>query len=233
MRQRWSSSSSEAGAPADARRKMVERDLIGRGITSPDVLDAMRRVPRERFVDAVSIASAYDDRALGIECEQTISQPYIVALMTESLEISSQQHVLEIGTGSGYQTAVLAELAHDVVTVERHEQLSQRSRAILQELGYKNIEFVVGDGTLGWPAGAPYDRIMITAGAEQLPAVLWSQLAEGGRLVMPIGPPHEQFLQVVTKHNGQRHERTLTGCRFVPLIAGTPPPAKTANLEGE
>lgn len=212
---------------------MIEHDLAGRGITSPRVLDAMRRVPRERFVDADAAPYAYDDRALGIACQQTISQPYMVALMTEALDLAPQQRVLEIGTGSGYQTAVLAELAHDVVTVERHEQLSYNSRIILQELGYKNIEFVVGDGALGWPARAPYDRIIVTAGAARLPAALWSQLSEEGRLVIPIGPPHEQCLQVIAKQGGERQERTLTACRFVPLVEGTSPAAETANLGRE
>jgi protein-L-isoaspartate(D-aspartate) O-methyltransferase len=208
---------------AAARRRMVARDLAGRGIAAPRVLEVMSRVPRERFIAACWGTSAYDDRALGIACEQTISQPYIVALMTEALELSPTHHVLEIGTGSGYQTAVLAELARDVVTVERHAQLSHSSQINLQELGYKNIEVVVGDGTLGWPARAPYDRIIVTAAALALPPALWEQLADRGRIVAPLGPPDEQHLQVIAKRNGRREVRMLTGCRFVPLVGNFDP----------
>jgi protein-L-isoaspartate(D-aspartate) O-methyltransferase len=216
----------DEGALALARRSMVEHDLAARGIRSPRVLEVMGRVPRERFVAAGAAGQAYEDRALGIACEQTISQPYMVALMTEALEVLPHHRVLEIGTGSGYQAAVLAELAQCVVTVERHEQLSRTSHRILNELGYKNIEFVVGDGTLGFPPRAPYDRIIVTAAGEELPPALWSQLAEGGRIVAPLGPRDEQWLTVISKCHGRREEHTLTACRFVPLVgsrANLPP----------
>ncbi len=207
-----------AAALAQRRQQMVQRDLVGRGIRSPTVLSAMARVPRERFVQAHAAQSAYEDRAQPIDCGQTISQPYIVALMTEALEIAAQHRVLEIGTGSGYQTAVLAELCGDVTTVERHEELSQKSRAILEELGYKNVRFIVGDGTQGFAASAPYDRILVTAAGLALPPALWQQLADGGLIVALLGPPDEQQLQVIAKRDGQREERTLTACRFVPLV---------------
>jgi protein-L-isoaspartate(D-aspartate) O-methyltransferase len=210
---------------------MVEHDLASRGIASPRVLEVMGRVPRERFVAASAVGCAYDDRALSIACEQTISQPYIVALMTEALDVSSQHRVLEIGTGSGYQTAVLAELAHDVVTVERHEELSRNSQRVLNELCYNNIEFVVGDGTLGWPPRAPYDRIMVTAAGLELPPALYSQLTDGGRIVAPVGPPDEQWLQVILLRDGQREVRNLTACRFVPLIADSAKSRDGPNLD--
>jgi len=201
-----------------ARQAMLREQLLDRGIHDPRVLEAMARVPRERFLPPNQVRFAYADNALGIECEQTISQPYIVALMTQSLELLGDEHVLEIGTGSGYQAAVLAELAHDVVTIERHPLLAEHATHRLQELGYANIECHTGDGTLGWPARAPYDRVIVTAAAEHVPPLLFEQLREGGILVIPVGDLRGQVLQQIIKANGQPHVRNLSGCRFVPLI---------------
>ena len=202
-----------------ARRRMVETDLKGRGITSPRVLDAMGRVPREQFVVADFQSSAYGDRALPIDCKQTISQPYMVALMTEVLEIQGSERVLEVGTGSGYQTAVLAELAAEVVTIERHPKLSLAAQQILGKLSYKNIEFITGDGSLGHEPGAPYDRIMITAAASECPPALLEQLHEQGILVGPFGGRQSQMLQRVEKRIGVAdHWNDVCACRFVPLV---------------
>jgi protein-L-isoaspartate(D-aspartate) O-methyltransferase len=202
---------------------MVVEQLADRGITSSAVLSAMGRVPRERFVPIEFLAEAYSDRALPIDCQQTISQPYIVALMTQALELSGRESVLEIGTGSGYQTAVLAELAAKVVSVERHAELSKEAGRILQALGYKNVTLVVGDGTLGWPAGASYDRIIVTAAAAKLPEPLFAQLREGGILVIPIGTAESQALVAIRKVAGRPEVTELSGCRFVPLIGSDAP----------
>lgn len=201
-----------------ARQRMLSRDLIDRGITSQQVLACMARVPRERFVDAAQHDQAYVDNALPIDCGQTISQPFMVALMSEALDVSPEHRVLEIGTGSGYQTAVLAELARDVVTIERHAPLSRGAQRVLADLGYENIEFVVGDGSLGWPARAPYDRILVTAAAAAPPPALLAQLAEGGLLVAPVGARSDQRLTVFKKRGEQLEQNVLTGCRFVPLV---------------
>jgi len=201
-----------------AKNNMLRRQLSGRGITDPRVFAAMEKVPRQRFVSPEMQAEAYADRALCIDCGQTISQPYMVALMTEALELSGKEKVLEIGTGSGYQTAILAELAAEVVSIERHNLLSQQASKILQELGYRNVRLVVGDGTLGWPHQAPYDRIMVTAMAAQCPPALFDQLCEGGLIVIPIGGYEHQVLHAIKKVSGVAETITLTGCRFVPLI---------------
>ena len=192
--------------------------LRQRGIRSSRVLDAMDRVRRERFVPPGVQHLAYADRALPIACSQTISQPYIVALMTEALELTGEERVLEIGTGSGYQTAILAELAAGVVSVELHEDLSRAAGEALDTAGYKNISLVVGDGTLGWPELAPYDRILVAAAARHIPRPLADQLAEGGILVIPIGDPLGQELQAFHKVGGQLQAQWLSGCRFVPLV---------------
>jgi protein-L-isoaspartate(D-aspartate) O-methyltransferase len=202
-----------------AKEDMLSRHLEGRGIESTNVLDAMARVPREEFVPHVFRYAAYDDRALEIDCGQTISQPYMVALMTQALNLSAHDRVLEIGTGSGYQTAVLAELALYVVTVERHMQLSEQARQKLESLGYRNITFVVGDGSLGWPQEAPYERILVTAAAAETPHRLFEQLAEGGVMVVPIGDAGSQVLYAIHKIGGQPREVALVGCRFVPLVS--------------
>jgi len=200
------------------QRRMLDEQLIGRGVHSPRVLDAMAWVERARFVPETLQAAAYADRALPIACDQTISQPYIVALMTDALELSGSERVLEIGTGSGYQTAVLAQLAAWVVTVERHAELSQLAAARLHEQGYRKVTFLVGDGTQGWPELAPYDRILVTAAGPEVPPALFEQLAEGGILVAPLGPADSQELQQIRKVGGQPMVRSLGGCRFVPLV---------------
>jgi protein-L-isoaspartate(D-aspartate) O-methyltransferase len=206
-----------------ARDRMVVEQLADRGITSPAVLSAMGRVPRERFVPIEFLAESYADRALPIDCQQTISQPYIVALMTQALELSGRESVLEIGTGSGYQTAVLAELATKVVSIERHAELSAEAARVLGTLGYKNVTLVVGDGTLGWPAEALYDRIIVTAAAAKLPDPLFAQLREGGILVIPVGTAESQALVAVRKVEGQPQATELSGCRFVPLVGSEQP----------
>lgn len=201
-----------------AKLNMLRRQLSGRGIKAERVLAAMGKVPREKFISPQWRDEAYADRALSINCGQTISQPYIVALMTEALELTGTEKVLEIGTGSGYQTAILAELSAEVVSVERHALLSQQAAKILQKLDYQNVRLVVGDGTLGWPDQAPYDRIMVTAMAERCPKALFEQLCEGGIIVIPIGGYEHQVLQTIKKVSGIAETSMLTGCRFVPLI---------------
>jgi protein-L-isoaspartate(D-aspartate) O-methyltransferase len=209
-----------------ARRAMVERQLKARGIQNARVLAAMGRVPREAFLPADLAFEAYDDGALPIACNQTISQPIIVAMMTQALQLTGTERVLEIGTGSGYQTAILAELAAAVFSIERHADLSHQAELRLQNLGYKNVFLKVGDGSLGWPEEAPFDRILITAAARECPPALWDQLAEGGILVGPFGPEFEQTLYETHKIAGQPQSKLLTGCRFVPLVSArqTPPP---------
>ncbi len=184
----------------------------------------MAQIPRERFIDEPLRAEAYADRALGIECGQTISQPYIVALMTQALALRGDERVLEVGTGSGYQTAILAELAREVVSIERYEALSQQAALRLAELGYGRVKLIVADGTLGWPAGAPYDRILVAAAAATQPPALVEQLAAGGTLVIPLGTHDQQMLQAIRKVGGEVRTETLSACRFVPLVgeAGWP-----------
>jgi protein-L-isoaspartate(D-aspartate) O-methyltransferase len=201
-----------------ARWQMVRKQLERRGIRNRKVLEAMGRVPRERFVPPAMVEEAYADRALAIDCGQTISQPYIVALMTEALDCSQGDSVLEVGTGSGYQTAILAELAGEVISIERHAELSRQAAALLAALGYRNVTLVVGDGTLGWPALAPYDRIIVTAAAARCPPALFRQLAEGGILVLPVGDRGCQALQAIRKVAGSPQTENLVSCRFVPLI---------------
>ncbi|MHC4406192.1 MAG: protein-L-isoaspartate(D-aspartate) O-methyltransferase [Planctomycetota bacterium] len=201
-----------------AKRQMLDKQLRRRGLADERLLDAMARVPRERFVAPNMIDQAYADRALAIDCGQTISQPFIVALMTEALQCTGREAVLEVGTGSGYQTAILAELAREVVSIERHARLSEDAAALLTELGYRNVTLTVGDGTLGWPARAPYDRIIVTAAAARCPAALFEQLEEGGVLVIPVGDPEYQTLKAIRKVAGAPREASLSPCRFVPLI---------------
>ena len=205
------------------RAAMALQQLARRGIRDQRVLDAMRRVPRETFVAADLANDAYADSALPIDCDQTISQPVIVALMTQALQLTGQERVLEIGTGSGYQAAILAELAAAVFSIERHAELSRQAAARLLRLGYQNVFLKVGDGALGWPEEAPFDRIIITAAAEACPPALWEQLTEGGVLVGPFGPPAEQALYEMHKIGGQPQSKVLTGCRFVPLLPGVAP----------
>ena len=179
----------------------------------------MASVPREQFVPESLRGEAYADRALGIDCGQTISQPYIVALMTQALQLSGSEKVLEIGTGSGYQTAILAETAREVVSIERLEGLSRKAAEILKRLGYQNITPLVGDGSQGDPARAPFDRIVVTAAAAFYPPALFEQLAEGGTLVMPLGGPEHQTLQAIRKSGGVSQAWPLCECRFVPLVS--------------
>ncbi len=201
-----------------AKRKMLHRQLRDRGIVDPRVLEAMEKIPRERFVPFELVDQAYADRALGIGCGQTISQPFIVALMTEALELDGSETVLEIGTGSGYQTAILAELAREVLSIERKSPLVGQARKTLDELGYRNVTIRIGDGTLGWPERAPFSRIIATAMAYECPPALFEQLAEGGILVIPLGDRESQILEAIRKIEGRMQSIALSGCRFVPLI---------------
>lgn len=200
------------------RQEMVETQLIPRGIQDERALNAFRKVPRHAFVPDDLRYAAYDDCALPIGQGQTISQPYMVAIMTELLNLKGNEKVLEIGTGSGYQAAVLAELASKVYTIERIAVLSERAKKILDGLGYSNIEFLVGDGTEGHAAAAPYDGIVVTAGCPEIPPPLVDQLAEGGRLVIPVGETFLQTLTVVTREKGKIKTEESIGCVFVPLI---------------
>ncbi len=197
----------------------IDEQLVARGIRDTRVLEAMRRVPREAFVPPALRAAAYADGALAIACGQTISQPFMVAVMTEALALEGPERVLEIGTGSGYQTAVLAELAREVISIERWPELADGARATLALLGYANVSIVVGDGTLGDPAGAPFDRILVTAGAPRVPDPLQEQLAEtGGRLVIPVGPPAQQWLTIVERQGTRFFQSVREACVFVPLV---------------
>lgn len=200
------------------RLAMVEDQLRRRGISSPRVLEAMAKVLRHLFVPGSYQAAAYEDRPLPIGEGQTISQPYMVAVMTQSLDLGGGERVLEIGTGSGYQAAILAELSQKVYTVERIAALLERAKKALQEMGYQNISFRMGDGTKGWPEEAPFDGIIVTAGAPEMPDTLKSQLADGGRLVIPTGPRFSQTLYKVTRKGEKFIEEDITGCVFVPLV---------------
>lgn len=208
-------------AAAD-RRDMIEKQLVARGISSTRVLEAMQSVPRETFMPQAWRKEAYADRAAPIDCGQTISQPYMVALMTEALNLTGAERVLEIGTGSGYQTAVLSRLAREVYSIERHADLSRQAEKALNQLGCENVYLMVGDGAKGHPPAAPYDRIMITAAADQLPPALAEQLADGGWLVAPLGNDDHQILQALHKRGDQMEAHSLTPCRFVPLIEEPP-----------
>jgi protein-L-isoaspartate(D-aspartate) O-methyltransferase len=200
------------------RTRMVETQIAARGVKNPRVLDAMRSVPRHLFVPESARHEAYDDRPQSIGEGQTISQPYMVAIMTETLDPRPDDRVLEIGTGSGYQTAILAELVRQVISIERHGPLAARARALLGELGLTNVRITVGDGTHGSAADAPFDRILVTAGAPAVPATLTAQLGDGGRLVIPVGPPGYQVLTVIDYRNGTFTEKRGEACTFVPLI---------------
>jgi protein-L-isoaspartate(D-aspartate) O-methyltransferase len=208
-----------ASVHAEAREAMVDTQLLPRGIDDPRVLQAMRTVPRHRLVPADVAAEAYADRPLPIGHGQTISQPYIVALMTQLADVAPGDRVLEVGTGSGYQAAVLAELAEEVYTVEIVAPLGERAARDLRALGYGNVEVRVGDGYAGWPEHAPYDAIVVTAAPQRIPAPLLEQLRPGGRLVIPVGPMHAaQELRVVEKDDdGDLRERSVVPVRFVPL----------------
>jgi protein-L-isoaspartate(D-aspartate) O-methyltransferase len=200
------------------RSEMVKSQIEERGIVDKKVLKAMREIPREEFVPESMKASAYNDNPLPIGNGQTISQPYIVAEMTELLMLRGNEKVLEIGTGSGYQAAILSKLVKKVVTIERVKELADRTKKLLQKQGYKNVEVVFGDGTKGYAKEAPYDAIIITAAAEKIPKKLIEQLAEGGRLVAPVGPSYHQELIRIRKRNGKLYKDYHGGVIFVPLI---------------
>jgi protein-L-isoaspartate(D-aspartate) O-methyltransferase len=202
---------------AEARRQMVATQLRRRGIADGRVLDAMSKVPRHRFLPAPDPA-AYDDHPLTIGEGQTISQPYMVAVMTQALALRGGEKVLEVGAGSGYQAAVLAELCRQVYSIERIVSLAERARHVLADLGCRNVEIVVGDGTLGLPEHAPYDAIVCTAAAPAIPPPWVEQLAEGGRIVAPIGDRWAQSLVIATKEQGEVKQRHDLGCVFVPLL---------------
>lgn len=205
-----------------ARLAMVERQISRRGIADLAVLDAMRTVPREEFVPRPLRDRAYDDTALPIEADQTVSQPYIVALMAASAAIRPDSKVLEIGTGSGYAAAVLSCLARHVITIERIASLAEQARLRLNELGYVNVEVVFGDGVAGHRAQAPYDAIVSAAGAPSVPKAWKQQLAVGGRLLMPLGPSGDQQLVSILRDSDSHFtETSLVAVRFVPLLAGT------------
>jgi protein-L-isoaspartate(D-aspartate) O-methyltransferase len=197
---------------------MVETQIAARGVKTGTVLDAMREVPRHLFVPEHLRSEAYADHPLAIGEGQTISQPYMVAIMTETLAVRPTDRVLEIGTGSGYQTAVLARLARHIVSIERHAALAERARQALDLVGATNVEIVVGDGTQGAPGHAPFDRILVTAGAPSVPDTLRSQLADGGRLVIPVGPSGFQRLVIVERQGEAYSTREGEACVFVPLI---------------
>jgi len=200
------------------RERMVEYEIAARGIRDERVLAAMREVPRHLFCDPAGHPESYNDHPLQIGEGQTISQPYMVALMTEYLRLAGPEKVLEIGTGSGYQTAILAKLAAEVFSVERVGVLARRAEETLRSQGYDNVQIRVGDGTLGWPEHAPYDRIIVTAGAPQAPPSLTGQLADGGLLVIPVGSRHMQTLSIITRDKDKLRERTGCSCIFVKLI---------------
>ncbi len=201
-----------------SRDRMVEAQLVSRGIKDPRVIAAIRTVPRHNFVDEALQNQAYSDFPLPIGEKQTISQPYIVALMTEALRLDGHEKVLEIGTGSGYQTAVLAELVDRVFSIERISSLSFRANQTLQKLGYSNTVLRISDGTLGWPDEAPFDAIIVTAGAPQIPAPLVEQLAMGGKLILPVGDRNSQELVLLERTSGGIRKDPMGGVRFVALI---------------
>ncbi len=210
---------SESNDPFGAQRvKMVDSQLRERGINDLRVLEATSKVPRHQFVAEQYRSQAYEDHPIQIGEGQTISQPYIVARMLEVLSLTPSEVVLEIGTGSGYQTALLAELSNYVYSIERHAGLAQNAQATLDRLGYKNIKISVGDGSHGLPEKSPFDAIVVSAAAPQVPASLFEQLREGGRMIVPVGPPQYQELQLIRKQNGKQEITRLESCRFVPLI---------------
>lgn len=207
-------------SPDNTRMRFL-LDLRRRGIGDQAVLRALEEVPRDAFLPADMASSAYADQALPIDCGQTISQPFVVAYMTEQLEVRPHHRVLEIGTGSGYQAAVLSRLAHRVVSIERYRTLADAAQARLRDLGFQNVEVIVGDGMLGAADHAPFDRIIVTAAADAVPSALIDQLAVGGMLIAPLGPPDGvQHLTKVTKTETGEQRATLIPVRFVPLVAG-------------
>jgi protein-L-isoaspartate(D-aspartate) O-methyltransferase len=203
---------------ARERERMVQEQLAARGISDDRVLDAINRVPRHRFVDEGLQHRAYGDHPLPIGEEQTISQPYIVGLMTSLLALTGREKVLEVGTGSGYQTAVLAELSRRVCSIERLPRLADRARRLVESMGYTNVWIRVGNGALGWSDEAPFDRILVAAAGPSVPSPLIDQLGDGGRLVAPVGDAESQTLTLVERRGGEVTTRSLGECRFVPLV---------------
>ena len=201
---------------ANLREKMVDEQIRKRGVKDKTVLEVMRKVPRHLFVDPDSMNAAYEDNAMPIQCDQTISQPYIVALMTELLELNTASKVLEIGTGCGYQTAVLAEMVEQVYTVEILPELAASASKRFEEFGYRNIHKKYGNGYYGWEKYAPYDRIVVTAAPKELPKRLIKQLAEGGLMVLPIGDYHQDLVRIHRTEHGIEC-KTVSGVRFVPM----------------
>ncbi|HEY6304680.1 MAG TPA: protein-L-isoaspartate(D-aspartate) O-methyltransferase [Terriglobales bacterium] len=202
------------------REEMVQVQLSGRGIRDRRVLEAMRAVPRHEFVPEALRQDAYDDHPLPIGAEQTISQPYIVAAMLAHLALQAGDRILEVGTGSGYVTAVLSLLSVEVYSVERHAQLATLAESTLHRLNYRNVRIRVGDGSQGWTEFAPFDAILVSAATAEMPPALFDQLREGGRMMVPIGPSSSQELQLISKVNGRPEVKLLEGCRFVPLVEG-------------
>jgi len=200
------------------RREMVAQQLKARGIQDQRVLQAMEEIPRHLFVPADVQSQSYDDRPQPIGADQTISQPYIVALMTEQLGLVPESKVLEIGTGSGYQTAVLARLAREVYSIERIPELAAEAARRLESLGIRNVQIRVGDGSQGWPEAAFYDGILVTACAAKLPDLLVAQLADGGRMVIPLGEGLQQTLTLIERCGGTLESHPICGCLFVPLL---------------
>ncbi len=203
------------------REKMVRTQLAERGIRDVRVLNAMRFVPRHEFLPELLRQDAYDDRPLPIGEGQTISQPYIVAVMLEHLALRATDRVLEIGTGSGYVTALLSLLCAEVYSVERHAQLATSAKNALRRLGYRNVWFKVGDGGRGWAEYAPFDAVLVSAATAEMPRALFEQLREGGRMILPVGPSSSQALQLIRKASGVPEVNILEGCRFVPLVPDT------------
>jgi protein-L-isoaspartate(D-aspartate) O-methyltransferase len=197
---------------------MVKEQIVARGVEDIRVIQAMKKVPRHLFIDKTYYHQAYNDYPLPIGQNQTISQPYMVASMTELLELKGDERVLEIGTGSGYQTAILALLCSKVYSVERISELTRKARLTLKQLGFSNINLIVRDGTLGWPEFAPYNGIIVTAGAPEIPDALIEQLANNGRMVIPVGNEASQTLNFVEKHKGRIYRKESFGCTFVPLV---------------
>ena len=200
------------------RERMVRTQLADRGIRDVRVLDAMRAVPRHEFVAELLRPDAYDDHPLPIGSDQTISQPYIVAIMLQHLALQPSDRILEIGTGSGYVTALLSTLCAEVYSVERHAELAFSAERRLARLGYLTVKIRVGDGHRGWPEYAPYDAILVSAAASEVPPRLFGQLREGGRMMVPVGPAFSQELQLIRKVDGRAETQSLEGCRFVPLV---------------
>jgi protein-L-isoaspartate(D-aspartate) O-methyltransferase len=215
-------SGSDSAVFSIQRQQMVDAQLRSRGIVDSRVLDAMAKIPRQEFVSAQYRDRAYEDHPLPIAEDQTISQPYIVALMLEALQLSPQDKVLEIGTGSGYVTALLAELADQVISIERHASLADHARSLISELAYRNVRIITGDGSQGFAECAPYDAIIVSAAAAHLPNELVAQLGDRGRMIIPVGSEDTQQLHLIEKNGEEARISVRELCRFVPLVPGPP-----------